>query len=346
MHCENDFLAALKWRFQAPLIVNLIYEYLCDLWKDHISGTRDAYHRLKKVEFPKPRDIQINMMPFVLGDKASIPKSYQQYWPMICQCLKNMDQSAVRQGPEGFFVRSDRPSMKKIGYLTIHESWCEEGKSQRRGGLHTDSNPPGNLEPASLYKNYHWGGGCTTTMKNGIYMANNVESSCRIWPNLLKDPGSVQGMFGNLEHLRPLLSPSSMMKPNTLYWLTDCTPHEGLPLKRRTYRQFFRLVSSKLSIWFDCSSTKNPLGFVPPETTYVYHGNKFGKTLKMEYSPSKEVSRMLAHYVKFHETDRLLQDYNPDDKLNESDQQKKELLDESKLQEYQVKTKKDCCKLS
>jgi len=340
MDSENDFLAALKLRFQAPIVIDLIYGYLCDLWNEHISETRDAYFRLNKIKFPEPRDIEINMMPFVLGDIASIPKGYRQYWPLICECLIRMDENAVQRGPqpEQYVVLSDLSSMKKIGYLTIHESWCEKGKSQRRGGLHTDSNPPGNLEPASLYKNYQWGGGCTKTMKNGIYMANNVKSSCRIWPNLLKDPGSVQGMFGNLEHLRPLLSRSSMMEQNHLYWLTDCTPHEGLPLKRRTYRQFFRLVSSKLSIWFDCSSTKNPLGIVPPETTYVYHGNKFGKALKMEYSPSEEVSRMLAHYVKFHESDRLLQETdrllqydNSDDNLNESDQKKKELLDESKL---------------
>jgi len=343
MLAENDFLVALKLRFQSPLIVDLIYGYLCDLWNEHISASRDAFCRLNKIEFPKPRDIQINMMPFVLGDKASIPKGYQQYWPLICECLIRMDESAVKRGPKGFTVDSDRASMKKIGYLTIHESWCEKGKSQRRGGLHTDSNPPGNLEPASLYRNYQWGGGCTTTMKNGIYMANNVNNSCKIWPNLLENPGSVQGMFGNLEHLRPLLSPSSMMKRNTLYWLTDCTPHEGLPLQRRTYRQFFRLVSSKLSIWFDCSSTKNPLGFVPPKTTYVYQGNKFGKTLKMEYSPSEELSRMLAHYVKFHETDRLLKDDNADDNLNESDQKIGELSDESELQEYQIKRKQDCC---
>lgn len=343
MHSENDFLAALKLRFQSRIVVDLIYGYLCDLWNEHISISNDAYCRLNSVKFPKPRDIEINMMPFVLGNKFSIPKEYQQYWPMICECLIRMDERAVTRLKKRFIVRFEHSSMKKIGYLTIHESWCEEGKSQRRGGLHTDSNPPGNLEPASLYRNYQWGGGCTKTMENGIYMANNVESSCRIWPNLLKDPGSVQGMFGNLEHLRPLLSPSSPMESNTLYWLTDCTPHEGVPLKRRTYRQFFRLVSSELSIWFECSSTKNPLGVVPPETTYVYQGNKFGNTMKMEYSPSEELSRMLAHYVKFHETDRLLQDDNPDDKLNESDQKKKELSEESRLQEYQIEKRSQYC---
>jgi len=321
MSADNDFLAALKTKFESPIIVDLIYGYLSDLWKRHISISDDAYCRVKAFTFPRPRDIEINMMPFVLGNKESIPKRYRQYWPMICECLIRMDEGALIRTSNGISIRKELPSMKKIGYLTIHESWCEKGKSQRRGGLHTDANPPGNLEPASLYKNYQWGGGCTTTMKNGIYMANNVESSCQIWPNEIKKPGSVQGMYGNLEHLRPLLANSEMMEPNTIYWLTDRTPHEGLPLKQRTYRQFFRLISSKLSIWFDCSSTKNPLGVVPPETTYVYQGNKIGKTLEMKYSPSNELSRMLAHYVKFHEAD-------------------------PKQEEYQVTCMQNCCKLS
>jgi len=332
MSAENDFLATLNLRFQSPLIVDLIYGYLCDLWNEHIIVSHDAYCPVHPVKFPKARNIEINMMPFVLGNKASIPKRYQPYWPMICECLIQMDGNAVSRGSKGYNVRSHFLSMKKIGYLTIHESWCEEGKSQRRGGLHTDSNPPGNLKPASLYKNYQWGGGCTTTLKNGIYMANNVENSCKIWPNLIENPGAVQGMFGNMEHLRPLLSPGAMMSPNMLYWLTDCTPHESLPLERRAYRQFFRVVSSELSIWFECSSTKNPLGVVPPETTYVYQGNKFGNTMKMGYSPSEELSRMLTHYVKFNETDRLLQD----DDLNESEQKEEKLFNESR----------SCCKLS
>jgi len=132
-------------------------------------------------------------------------------------------------------------------------------------------------------------------------MANNVKNSCRIWPNLINSPGEVQGMYGNMDHLLPLLSSPTMLEPNRLYWLTDRTPHECLPLKFRTFRKFFRLVSGDLSIWFKCSSTKNPLGVVPPKTTYVYQGNKFGRVVKEKYSHSAEVSRMLSHYKKFNE---------------------------------------------
>lgn len=36
------------------------------------------------------------------------------------------------------------------------------------------------------------------------------------------------------------------MKKNKLYWITDRTPHESLPMESQTYRQFFRLVQKML----------------------------------------------------------------------------------------------------
>ena len=54
-----------------------------------------------------------------------------------------------------------------------------------------------------------------------------------------------------------------MMKSNTIYWITDRTPHEALPLAHQTYRQYFSLVTHEVSLWFEDSSTKNPLGVEP-----------------------------------------------------------------------------------
>jgi len=297
----NDFVKVLKNKFDSELVVSIIYGYLCDLWSAHIENSNDkAFWEIEEVKFPKRKNIDINMMPFVLGRKSSIPIEYHQYWPMICQCLKRLDPVAIRRFKRNkswvYDVNTDRPSMQKIGYLTIYEAWCEAGNSHRRGGLHTDANPPGNLEPASLYIDYAWGG---IDPRNGIYMANNVASSCQIWRNIIHKPGEVQGMYGNMEHLRPLLVPGEMLKPNTLYWLGDRTPHESLKLKRRTYRHFFRVVSSKLSIWFECSSTKNPLGVVPPKTTHIYRENKFAQ-LQLEFSPGEEVNRLLEQYSRYH----------------------------------------------
>merc|ERR1712194_526766 len=93
--------------------------------------------------------------------------------------------------------------------------------------------------------------------EGGIYMASNVDNSCRVWDALITDPGLVTGQHGDLEHIREVLGKGDAMQSNKMYWLTDKTPHESLLLQEETYRQFFRLVTSGLSVWFPEHSTAN-----------------------------------------------------------------------------------------
>merc|ERR1712226_1504179 len=37
-------------------------------------------------KFPEPQGIKINMMPFKMGDKSSLPPELWHYWPMIEEC--------------------------------------------------------------------------------------------------------------------------------------------------------------------------------------------------------------------------------------------------------------------
>jgi hypothetical protein len=61
-----------------------------------------------------------------------------------------------------------------------------------------------------------------------------------------------------------------------MYWLTDRTPHESLPLKNASHRQYFRLVTSRLSAWFPQHSTSTRLGVLPdPAVTKVLDMDKF-----------------------------------------------------------------------
>ena len=112
-------------------------------------------------------------------------------------------------------------------------------------------------------------------------MANNVEDSCCVWDCTLQadevDGTEVIGSLGDVEHLRDILpGEPQMMRANTVYWITDRTPHESLPLKVDAYRQYIRLVTSEVSLWFEEHSTKNPLGVVPdPEITTIVKGSKF-----------------------------------------------------------------------
>merc|ERR1712137_1218490 len=131
-----------------------------------------------------------------------------------------------------------------------------------------------------------WGCGCVILgteeddefpkVEGGIFMARTVARSCALYNALIKDPGLVVGRHGDLEHVRSLLGPPEFIEENVLYWMTDRTPHESLPLSEETYRQFFRLVTSQLSVWFPEHSTANRLGTMPDSRiTKIIMGSKF-----------------------------------------------------------------------
>ena len=53
------------------------------------------------------------------------------------------------------------------------------------------------------------------------------------------------------------------------------TPHESLPLPKGTYRQYFRLVTSDVNVWYSKHSTPNPLGIKPGKMVKIVDGDKF-----------------------------------------------------------------------
>jgi hypothetical protein len=185
------------------------------------------------------------MMPFVMGDPNSVPPEYQQYWPLVQAC-----------GIEA-------SEMGKVGYLSITESEVEPGKTQRRPGIHVEGHPEGS-----------WGGGWGRggDGKQGLYMGSNQRFSCRAWGVHVEEPGPM----GDCEHLREALRigvVETLFAPNWIYWMTDRTPHESLPTLERSYRQWFRVVTSPVSMWFAAHSTPNRLGIVAPAT--IITGDKF-----------------------------------------------------------------------
>ena len=81
-------------------------------------------------------------------------------------------------------------------------------------------------------------------------------------------------MFGEIEHLRPYLGPGQLTQAYRIYWITDGTPHEALPVKERVYRQFIRIVGPDVHLWYADHSTPNPLC---EPAAFVVTGNKFTK---------------------------------------------------------------------
>eukprot|EP01084_Bolivina_argentea_P095224 171211_1 len=225
------------------------------------------------LRFPEPLNLNINMMPFIMSntfDESKLPSYLTRWWFVIQRCLR----SGQSMGSY------DESQVNKIGFLTIQESLIDANKTQRRPGLHIEC--PGNGN-GDIVHNYAWGGG--RYAKDGLFMASNIPKSCAIWNCRIiqrddREIEEVIGELGNIEHLRKCLPNNKRitMRANCIYWCTDRTPHESLPMEQSGYRQFFRLVSSNLSVWYPKHSTPNPIGTVPDElVTRIDNRDKFKK---------------------------------------------------------------------
>eukprot|EP00957_Ditylum_brightwellii_P075342 5724983-Ditylum_brightwellii.AAC.1 len=200
------------------------------------------------------------MLPFIFGDKSSLPSSVQCYYDCIEKCPYPKDY------------------IGKVGYLTVHESYVEAGASQRREGLHVEA--PGSFPGAAFTPGieHSWGMGLffgPDTYEGGIYMASSRKNTSEVWDALVqKDVPGIVDKHGGCENLRFLIGPGTKLKSNQLIWMTDCTPHQAIPQEKSGIRQFFRVVTPNISHWFAAHSTPNPL--VPlPENVILVESNKF-----------------------------------------------------------------------
>ena len=79
-------------------ILELIFTQVEHLWQSHIGvpnhhrqGLFDvfpgpAYATIAHVRFPNPSGININMMPFIIGNPKSIPEEYRHHCSLIQRC--------------------------------------------------------------------------------------------------------------------------------------------------------------------------------------------------------------------------------------------------------------------
>lgn len=192
------------------------------------------YKVIDTIDFPSERMININMMPIISHDPKSLPLIIRPYWDIIDKC--------------------DRPNI--VSYLTIREGYVPAGDTHSRGGIHTEG-----------FDDVRWGGVIGWGTQGGLYMANNVNKSCTIWDMSIDNPGHM----GDCSHIQ--MKDPYHMKANELVWLHDRTPHESVPLKNHSMRQFFRLVTGSISVWYSQHNTPNPLGV--PVMTKIVHHNKF-----------------------------------------------------------------------
>ena len=116
-------------------------------------------------------------------------------------------------------------------------------------------------ESDDLVEEGGWGGGWGGISESkGIYMASS-DGTCNIYDtyvsnkNVDKHGSTLKESVANTRCVKA--------KPSTMYWVTDRTPHESLPVAEKTNRQFFRLVSEDIHAWYKKHSTPNPLGIEP-----------------------------------------------------------------------------------
>jgi len=120
------------------------------------------------IQFPEFTGVKCNMMPFIQGDIASIPDEYRSYSSII---------------EDNFLEKGE------LGYLTIHESFVDCGKSQRGfNSFGMDRNvhiEVGRNESANYWGSggggNPWGGGYKTTLDDDtmVLIANSISNTCR-----------------------------------------------------------------------------------------------------------------------------------------------------------------------
>lgn len=211
-----------------------------------------AFTACRSVEFPEPSGININMMPFVMGDRKTLPRELQPYYDMI------ISMCPIAEEEKG-----------EVMYLTVQESVVKKEETQRRPGLHIEAPSASARHQSGDFVaglEHRWGMGMAFSpdeRKGGLYIASNMNNTTAVWDALVDTKLGAVDFHGGIDHLRPYIGKGKKLPAGLLVWLTDHTPHEALPQEKDGYRQFFRLVTGDISVWFAAHSTPNPKVPVP-----------------------------------------------------------------------------------
>ncbi|KXS20055.1 hypothetical protein M427DRAFT_401089 [Gonapodya prolifera JEL478] len=200
------------------------------------------------------------MMPILANNLSrTLPAECKDYLGIIYECVGQLS---------------------GVMYLTIDERSVPVGEAHRRPGLHCESPVVTKKEHPLAFLSevggdkfrpfFRWGRGVvdrgSRTKQGGIYLASTVAHSSRVYPNVVLN-ASMAGKDGALGEIRYLLGPPHDLEESRVYWMTDRTPHESLPLQgepgQTVYRQFFRLVAGPIDVWFSKHNTPSPFGVKP-----------------------------------------------------------------------------------
>lgn len=181
------------------------------------------------IQFPEYSGVRCLMMPYIQGDPESVPAEFRKGYETI------LETQVIEPG--------------KVGFLTIDESIAHQGKAHRAShsaydrALHTEAGRRPN-------KIYAWGSGGGWGRTHNVeldrdvqvLLANNLDNSCAIWP-CEHENTTLNGDIGHLSEQYPYQD-AIFMKAGEVHQIGILTPHESLPVKTTTHRQFLRIMSS------------------------------------------------------------------------------------------------------
>jgi hypothetical protein len=184
---------------------------------------------LDTITFPEYSGVKCLMMPFIQGDRYSLPDKYKPYSDII-------ENNYLEKG--------------EIGLLTIDESYVEEGRSQRGyNGTGIDRNV--HIEVGQCKLGNRWGGGDEGNGWGGkestllddntmVLIANSISNTCRVWNNIeksyTKDGDLSEYIDRYPEHTGVLMKSGEVAK------ISIFTPHECINQNKSGQRQFLRIV--------------------------------------------------------------------------------------------------------
>lgn len=181
---------------------------------------------VNRIKFPKLTGLKCNMMPFIQGDISSLPKEYSPYFEII---------------------KNNYLEYREIGFITIQESFVENGTSQRGyNDKGVDRNVHIEVGIREGFNNWGsgggWGGKSNTILDNDtmVLIGNSVSNTCRVWDKIEKrytKNGDLSQYIEEYPEEEGLLLQSGDIAKISIF-----TPHECVPQKQSSQRQFFRIV--------------------------------------------------------------------------------------------------------
>ncbi len=180
---------------------------------------------VNKIQFPEVTGIKCNMMPFIQGDSSSLPKIYEPYSKII-------NENYLEKG--------------EVGFLTIHESFVQCGKSQRgynSTGINRNVHiEVGRHENINGWGGSSWGGRFKTLLDDEtmVLIANSISDTCRLWDEKEMSYTKDGDLSAYIEKYPE--ETGFLLKSGEVAKISIFTPHECIPQNESSNRQFFRIV--------------------------------------------------------------------------------------------------------